>query len=117
MGIVVLVALVPINLLLRTRPQDLGLQPDGDAAPSASSKPVSNVVDHAWVAVDWTLRRAMATARFWWLALGLFGGLYAWYAVHVHQTKYLLDIGFSPGVAAWALCMVSLFGVPGQILL
>jgi MFS family permease len=116
-GILVLVVLVPINLLLRKRPQDMGLQPDGDDAPTTAFKPVSNVVDHAWVSVDWTLRRAMRTARFWWLALGLFGGLYTWYAVQVHQTKYLIDIGFSPGVAAWALGMVSLFGVPGQILL
>ena len=68
-------------------------------------------------AIDWTLARAIRTTRFWWLALGLFGGLYAWYAVQVHQTKYLLDIGFTPGVAAWALGMVSLFGVPGQIFL
>src|ERR1700704_1938109 len=46
MGILVLVVLAPINLLLRKRPEDLGLRPDGDAAPSASSvKPVSYVVD------------------------------------------------------------------------
>jgi MFS family permease len=37
--------------------------------------------------------------------------------VQVHQTKYLLDIGFTPSLAAWALGMVSLFGVPGQIFL
>ena len=37
--------------------------------------------------------------------------------MQVHQTKYLLDIGFSPGVAAWALGVVSLLGIPGQILL
>ncbi len=61
--------------------------------------------------------RAIRTARFWWLALGYFCGLYVWYAVQVHQTKYLLDIGFTPGVAAWALGMVSLLGIPGQILL
>jgi len=23
-----------------------------------------------WVAVDWTLGRAMRTARFWWIAVG-----------------------------------------------
>jgi MFS family permease len=43
--------------------------------------------------------------------------LYIWYAVQVHQTKYLLDIGFSPGIAVWALGAVSLLGIPGQILL
>lgn len=117
MGLVVLVVLVPINLLLRKRPQDMGLMPDGDPAPTSSAKHISNVVDPVWASVDWTLTRAIRTARFWWLALGLFGGLYAWYAVQVHQTKYLLDIGFTPGVAAWALGMVSLFGVPGQIFL
>jgi MFS family permease len=78
---------------------------------------VSNVVDPAWAEIDWTLPRALRTARFWWLALGYFCGLYGWYAVQVHQTKYLLDIGFNPGVAAWALGMVSLLGIPGQILL
>lgn len=116
-GILVLVVLAPINLLLRKRPQDMGLLPDGDQAPAVSAKPVSNVVDPDWAAVNWTLKRAMQTARFWWLALGLFGGMYSWYAVQVHQTKYLLDIGFSPAVAAWALGMVSLLGVPGQIFL
>src|SRR3982075_2266896 len=117
MGILILVVLAPINLLLRKRPEDLGLQPDGDAAPSGSIKPVSYVVDPIWAGVDWTLSRAIRTARFWWLAVGYFGGLYIWYAVQVHQTKYLLDIGFSPGVAVWALGAVSLLGIPGQILL
>jgi MFS family permease len=118
MGILVLVVLAPINLLLRKRPEDLGLRPDGDAALSASSaKPVSNIVDPDWAATDWTLQRALRTARFWWISLGYFGGLYIWYAVQVHQTKYLLDIGFSPSVAVWALGAVSLLGIPGQIVL
>jgi MFS family permease len=118
MGILVLVVLAPINLLLRKRPEDIGLQPDGDAAPSASSAaPISNIVDHDWTSIDWTLGRALCTARFWWLALGYFCALYVWYAVQVHQTKYLLDIGFSPGVAVWALGAVSLLGIPGQIVL
>src|SRR6266699_366854 len=118
MGLLILIALAPINLLLRKRPEDIGLLPDGDAAPSATSvKPLSNVVDPVWVGTDWTLRRALRTARFWWIALGYFCGLYIWYAVQVHQTKYLLDIGFSPSVAVWALGVVSLLGIPGQIVL
>jgi MFS family permease len=117
-GIVVLIVLAPINLLLRKRPEDIGLEPDGDAAASATSaKPVSNIVDPVWAGTDWTLRRALATSRFWWIALGYFCGLYIWYAVQVHQTKFLLDIGFSPNVGVWALGVVSLLGIPGQILL
>jgi MFS family permease len=118
MGLMILVVLAPINLLLRKRPEDIGLQPDGDAAPTASAaRPVSNVVDPVWAGTDWTLKRALGTARFWWIAVGYFCGLYIWYAVQVHQTKFLLDIGFSPNVAVWALGVVSLLGIPGQILL
>ena len=119
LGVVVLVLLAPLNLLVKRRPEDVGLQPDGDAATAArgaAAKP-SNVVDAAWVAIEWTLARAMRTARFWWIFAGYFCALYAWYAVQVHQTKYLVEIGFTASHAAWALGFVSLAGIPGQIAL
>jgi MFS family permease len=119
LGVLVLAVLAPINLLLRKRPEDLGLAPDGDAGPARTraQAETAHVVDAAWAAVDWTLARAARTARFWWIALGFFCALYAWYAVQVHQTKYLIEIGLSPSLAAWALGLVSLAGIPGQIAL
>ncbi len=117
-GLILLVVLVPLNLLLRKRPEDLGLRPDGDGAAAATAAPApSNIVDPAWATVDWTLARALRTRRFWWIALGYFCALYIWYAVQVHQTKYLVEIGFSSTTAAWALGLVSAFGIPGQIVL
>ena len=116
-GIVVLVLLAPLNLLLKKRPEDLGLEPDGDRASREVAARTANVVDPAWVAIDWTLARSIRTARFWWIAVGYLSGLYAWYAVQVHQTKYLVEIGFSASQAAWALGLVSLVAVPGQITL
>ena len=117
LGILVLVLLAPPNLLLRRRPQDLGLAPDGIGATGPGIGRQGNIVDPDWAAVDWTLPRALRTGRFWWIAVGYFCGLFAWYAVQVHQTKYLIDIGFSPSVAAWALGVVSLVAIPGQIAL
>ena len=119
LGISVLALLAPVNLLLKRRPEDLGLAPDGDRPlrTSAAADPTANVVDAAWVAVDWTLGRAVRTARFWWIAAGYFCGLFAWYAVQIHQTKYLVEIGVSSMHAAWALGFVSLAGIPGQIAL
>ena len=119
MGILVFVLLAPLNLLIRRRPEDLGTGPDGDrvAPASTASKPHANVVDHAWTAIDWTLARAMRTARFWWIAAGYFCGLFSWYAVQVHQTKYLIESGFAPMYAAWALGFVSFAAIPGQIAL
>ena len=118
LGILVLALLAPLNLLLKRRPEDLGLEPDGDdASGSAAARPAIDIVDPAWAAVDWTLGRALRTAPFWWLMVGYFCGLFAWYAVQIHQTKYLVEIGFSPTEAAWALGFVSLAGIPGQIAL
>ena len=119
LGILLIVIVAPINLLLRRRPQDLGLQPDGDATPTGASIASArrNIVDPIWAAQDWTLARARRTAKFWWIALGYFGCLYSWYAVQVHQTKYLLENGFSASTSAWALGAVSLAGIPGQIAL
>jgi MFS family permease len=117
LGSLVLILLVPPNLLLRHRPEDIGLTADGDGAASGNSGSPANIVDRQWTAIDWTLPRALGTARFWWIALGYFCGLYVWYAVQVHQTEYLIEIGFSPATAAWALGAVSLAAVPGQIAL
>lgn len=117
MGLLVLVVLGPITLLVRGAPRDLGLLPDG-AAPAVAGTPAripATVVDPAWVATDWTLARALRTARFWWLSLGFFGALFAWYAVQVHQTKYLIEVGFPPMVAAWGLGIVSAVAIPGQV--
>jgi MFS family permease len=117
-GVVVLVLLLPLNLLVRRRPEDIGLVPDGDSAlHAAAARTAATIVDPTWVAVDWTLGRAIRTARFWWIAIGYFCALFVWYAVQVHQTKYLVEIGFSPSLAAWALGGVSLAGIPGQIAL
>jgi MFS family permease len=117
LAIIAVVLLFPLNLLLRKRPQDIGLYPDGDPAPTgATAVRPSNIVDDAWAATEWTLARAARTARFWWIALGYFSILYTWYTVQVHQTKYLVEIGVSQMQAAWALGLVSLVGVPGQII-
>jgi len=118
-GLLVVLAVVPLNLLVRKRPEELGLLPDGEARAASPSGPhrAPHVVDPSWAAVEWTLARAVRTARYWWIMLGYFCAVAAWYAVQVHQTKYLVEIGFTPLVAAWALGAVSMAGIPGQIVL
>lgn len=113
--VALLVVLLPLNAVFqRGRPAELGLAPDG-AAGLATRWGDDNVVDHAWASVDWTLARAIRTARFWWLFIGFFSALFAWYMVQVHQTRYLLDVGFDPTLAAFALGLVGLFSIAGQI--
>ncbi|MBM3568532.1 MAG: MFS transporter [Alphaproteobacteria bacterium] len=119
MAALVAMVLGPLNLLVRRRPEDLGLLPDGDSRTeaAAAARGPSRVVDRDWAAVEWTLGRALATARFWWIVGGFFCALVAWYAVQVHQTKYLIEIGFDAVTAAWGLGVVSAVAIPGQIAL
>lgn len=119
LAVIIVCLLIPLNLFFqRGKPESVGLEPDGDiggqaANPSAANAPV--VVDEEWAARDWTLGMAMRTARFWWLAGGYFFGLFIWYSVQVHQTRYLIDTGFGAAEAAFALGLVGLTGVIGQI--
>lgn len=117
MGLLVIVVLGPINWFVRQRPEDLGLLPDGDKQPTEQDgrRSPSTIVDHRWAAIDWTLARAIRTGRFWWIALAFFCAVFAWYAVQVHQTTYLIEVGFAPLIAASMLGIVSVVAIPGQI--
>jgi MFS family permease len=117
MGLLVALVVGPLTLLVRRKPEDLGLRPDGSSHAGAisGSRRASNVVDPAWASIEWTLSAALRTGRFWWIAFGYFCALFAWYAVQVHQTKYLVEVGFTPSLAVWALAMVSVVAIPGQI--
>lgn len=121
MAVLIVVLIVPLNMLLqRTRPQDLGLHPDGDAADTADARGNARgieVVDPAWANKDWNLKRALGTARFWWLACAFAAALFPFYGILVHQTKFLLEIGISPSEAALALGLTALFGAAGQIVM
>jgi len=87
---------VPLNLLLRRpAPGHWASSPTAIAPRSPARWRARQRGGHGWAAVDWTLGRAARTARFWWIAIGYFCGLFAWYAVQVHQTKYLTEIGFN----------------------
>jgi MFS family permease len=116
LGLLLVAILAPLNLLLRRAPADLGLAPDG-VSDSGTSFGILNITETPAASDDWTLGRAVRTQRFRWLAASYFCGLFTWYAVQVHQTKYLTEVGFDPSSAAWALGLVSLVAVPGQIAL
>ncbi|MBT7979313.1 MAG: MFS transporter [Rhodospirillaceae bacterium] len=122
LAFIILLVLVPLNITFqRRRPEDMGLLPDGDKVPDATSERDNGevvdrtIVDKDWVATDWTLAKAMRPRRFWWLMLSFICTLYAWYAVQVHQTRYLIDVGITAETAALALGLVGLAGVMGQI--
>ena len=110
-------AMLPLVLLLRRQPSDLGLEPDGgpagasrrrrrsparSAAKTASasfspSAPAPRAEAHAW-----TLRTAVRTATMWQLsgAFAILGCLLG--ASSVHRVPYWVELGFSPGTVSLA---------------
>ena len=109
---IVLLLLAPLNLIVqRRRPEDMGLLPDGAAE---AADPAGRAAA-AQAAEGPTLGQAVARPAFWFFALAAFGMLWNWYAVQVHQTQFLLDVGFTPEVATLALALVAAAGVLGQI--
>ena len=124
LALVMLAVLLPVNLLLpRRHPAELGLRPEGAPAPlpghrasgGAPALPPPHIADPAWAGRRWTVSAAIRTGRYWYLWGAYFCGLFAWYCVQVHQTRYLLDVGFSTEAAAWALTLVGVTGIVGLI--
>jgi MFS family permease len=99
-----LVAIAPPIYLLRRRPEDVGLRPDGIAPPAASS-PIR-------VSSSFSLRLAMRTSAFWAISFSLFVSILASGAISFHLPAYLTDQGLPPAVAAAAL---SAFAVSGSL--
>lgn len=126
LGIAALVILVPVSFLVRTRPEDMGLLPDGDKPddpPPARSEsaPITPPLARPTREVEGlTIRESIRTTAFW-LIIGAFmlvglgmGGL------HANLVTYFQDIGLAAQVAAlsgtaFALASVSLRPVWGLL--
>jgi MFS family permease len=106
LGVLVLIILLPLNImLLRHKPQELGLKPDGlkEGEPSSArevAKETSN-----WPEIDWTIKKALRTGRFWALIVFPFLAVIGVYIVLVHHVKFLVDIGIDKMTAAFIFAL------------
>lgn len=109
LGIIVLVFLVPANAIwARTRPQEMGLLPDGNslvketqAGPSRSSH---------------TARSVLSSRRFWLMVISTFVTMLTVRLVIVHAVVHLVDVGFTSLFAATVFGAVGAVEAPGTIL-
>jgi MFS family permease len=97
---------IPLALVLvRRRPEDLGLAPDGAAG--ARSGPGAGV----------TLRAALRRPSFWLITAGGVATMFCSNALQVNQVAYLIARGLSPVSAASVAGLVGLASVPGRLVL
>ena len=112
MGIVSVVVLLPLAFLVRTRPEDVGLLPDGDT--EASPQPFARQTRNASTEAEFTRGQAMRTSAFWILiatfsltSLGVQGFISNW-------LPYFQDIGFSANTGALALTVFGIAVLPAR---
>jgi MFS family permease len=115
-AVLLVLVVIPLNLLAqRSSPAAVGAKLDGERDRPGDPAPVSNIVDHAWASIDWTVAKAICTLRFWWFFAAMTSAMFVWYALLVHQTNHLLDVGFLTDQAALALGLVPFVGAIGQV--
>jgi MFS family permease len=107
LGLLLAVTTIPLHgLILRRRPQDMGLLPDGDDVLVTAARPVPK---------DLAISEALRS-RFFWLMTLAFGLSYlAAQAIRVHFIPFLIDSGIDASTAALASGSIGLMQVAGRV--
>ncbi len=102
---------IPLHaLILRRRPEDLGLLPDGAPGPDPSRP-----ADAGAVVAGLPLREALRGAAFWWLSGAFSLGTLSSVAVGVHLIPYLVERGYGTGFAAAATGLIGATQVAARV--
>ncbi len=100
---------LPLTILIRDRPEDLGLVPDG--TPIAAKRPTQAPVE-----VEFGAREALRTRAFWLLSLGHALSLTVISAVLAHLVLYLSEeADFTLALAATMVVVVTASTIAGQL--
>lgn len=115
-GIFLCLLALPVTLVLRNRPEELGLRPDGDRPaifspllqstfPDTSTSPNNNQP-------DFTVRQALSTSAFWLVLIGLILRVSVADAVIIHLIPILVWKGIDDQTAAFFLSLMFFLAIP-----
>lgn len=105
LGLIIVVVLVPLSIfVIRERPEEMGLLPDGKSADEQVEK---TSIEDAQAGTSWTLSRALRTKTFWLIVGGFTLAYFATAAVIAHAIPCFQDMGVSPQLAATMLATVT----------
>jgi sugar phosphate permease len=99
---------IPAALVLRRRPEDLGLVPDG--INNAHVAPASTHLSPAQGEAAWTVGEAIRTRTLWLLITAIVIALTVNTGVGFHLVAYYTDVGIVPSAAVGALSIYALTG-------
>jgi len=114
MAVLVVAVVVPLALgIIRTKPSEMGLYPDGDSAPTIIP---ADAEKRAEKAIGFTLKQALRSPAFWLIAIAISFSNFANMSVFQASASFLGDAGFSIATAATALGLVGFGSATGKIL-
>ncbi len=118
LSIVLAVATIPAHaLLLRRRPEDLGLLPDGGPTPADSvAAPETSATPAALTEASIPAAEAVRSTSFRWLAAAFTLTFLVNVAVTVHLISYLQDHGHTAAFAAAAAGAIGAMALPGRLI-
>jgi sugar phosphate permease len=106
LGVLVLIILLPLNtMLLRHKPEELGLKSDGLKEEESFSARGIEKESSNWPEIDWTIKKVLRTGRFWALIVFPFLAVIGVYIVLVHHVKFLVDFGIDTMTAAFIFAL------------
>ena len=109
-GLAILVLGLPATQLMRHRPEDYGLRPDGDAVNPDTA------TDEPGDEPRFTARQALRTPAFWLLSTGHSSALFVVGTVLVHQIPHMVEhVDLSQEAAAANVTLLLIFVIGGQL--
>ncbi len=107
--VTMVVVLLPSAILMRRRPEDMGLLPDGaeptttDSNADAAGEPQDGGPSDPIPEVTWTRRQAIREPTFWFLALSFAVASLAFQGINISLAPYAQDLGYSDTIVAATL--------------
>jgi len=105
---------IPAALILRKRPEDLGLLPDGERKAAVSI--ISSTYSGAEKELNWTLRDAIRTPAIWLLSAAIVVALAVNSGIGFHMAAYFTDVGIDATIAVGAISVYALTGAISNLI-
>ena len=96
-GVFLMVIVIPVSMVIRNKPEDYGMRPDGDP-PRTRKAPHSEQImprNESDEEPDFTARQALRTPAFWILTIVHMSSTMSIVALGVHLVPKLTDMGFT----------------------
>lgn len=116
LGLLVWVLALPVTLfVVKGRPSEIGLLPDGEEIPETPDPDSTASVDLSMEEEGWPLREAIRTREFFWIAATFFLAPLAQMGMLQHQVPMIIESGISEATAATALGLTAGLGGLGKL--